>query len=134
MLRGPSMRAIAVEMREDRAARIRHNAVLLGVPDLTVVQGTAPAALEPLPRPDAVFVGGGASDRGVLDTAMAALRPGGRLVVNAVTVEGEAELLARRAAFAGELLRIAISRVEAIGGMSAWRPARAVTQWAWVKQ
>ena len=80
------MRAIAIEARADRAARIRRNAAAFGVPGLEVVEGTAPAALAGLPPPDAIFIGGGASDAGVLDAVIDALRPGGRLVVNAVTL------------------------------------------------
>jgi precorrin-6B C5,15-methyltransferase / cobalt-precorrin-6B C5,C15-methyltransferase len=98
-----------------------------------VVEGAAPVALEGLATPDAVFVGGGATDGGVLDAAMTALRAGGRLVVNAVTLETEAELLARHAACGGDLIRLAVARAEAIGGMRAWRPARPITQWVWVK-
>jgi precorrin-6B C5,15-methyltransferase / cobalt-precorrin-6B C5,C15-methyltransferase len=133
LLADPAMRAIAIEQRADRAARIARNAAAFGVPGLEVVEGTAPAALATLPAPDAVFVGGGASDAGVLDAASRALGTGGRLVVNAVTVETEALLLARRAALGGELIRIAISRAEPLGGMSALRPALPVTQWIWSK-
>jgi precorrin-6B C5,15-methyltransferase / cobalt-precorrin-6B C5,C15-methyltransferase len=133
MLADPAMRAIAVERRADRAARIARNAAAFGVPGLDVVQGAAPAALSALGAPDAIFVGGGASDVGVLDAAARALRPGGRLVVNAVTLESEAALLARHAALGGELLRIAISRADAVGNMTAWRPAMPVTQWVWIK-
>ena len=93
MLADPVMRAIAVEQRADRAARIRRNAAAFGVPGLEIVEDAAPAALAGLPPPDAIFVGGGASEPGVLDAAIAALRPGGRLVVNAVTLETEALLL-----------------------------------------
>jgi precorrin-6Y C5,15-methyltransferase (decarboxylating) len=127
------MRAIAVERRADRAARIRRNAAALGVPELNIVAGAAPAALAGLAMPDAVFVGGGASDAGVLDVAARALRSGGRLVVNAVTLETEALLLARHAALGGELIRIAISRVGVIGEKAGWRSAMPVTQWAWTK-
>ncbi len=129
----PFMRAAAVEARADRAARIRRNAAAFGVPSLDVVQGRAPAALVALPPPDAIFVGGGADDPGVLDTARAVLRAGGRLVVNAVTLETEALLLARHAALGGELIRIAISRAAAVGEKTGWRPAMPVTQWIWVK-
>jgi precorrin-6B C5,15-methyltransferase / cobalt-precorrin-6B C5,C15-methyltransferase len=129
----PSMRAVAIEQRADRAARIRRNAAAFGVPGLEVMEGAAPAALSGLATPDAVFVGGGAGDTGVLDTAARALRPGGRLVVNAVTLETEALLLARHAALGGELIRIAISRADAVGQMTGWRPAMPVTQWLWVK-
>jgi precorrin-6Y C5,15-methyltransferase (decarboxylating) len=127
------MRAIAIEERADRAARIRRNAAAFGVPSLEVVQGAAPAALANLPPPDAIFIGGGASDAGVLDAALAALRGGGRLVANAVTLETEALLIARHAALGGELIRIAISRAGAVGNKTAWRPAMPVTQWSWVK-
>jgi precorrin-6Y C5,15-methyltransferase (decarboxylating) len=127
------MRAIAVERRADRAARIRRNAAASGVPELTIVEGAAPAALAGLAKPDAVFVGGGASDAGVLDAAARALRCGGRLVVNAVTLETEALLIARHATLGGELIRIAISRAGAIGEKAGWRSAMPVTQWAWTK-
>ena len=62
------------------------------MPDLEVVQGAAPAALAKLPPPDAIFIGGGASAAGVIEAALDALRRGGRLVVNAVTLETEALL------------------------------------------
>ncbi len=138
MLADPTLRAAAIEMRPDRAARIRRNAAAFGVPSLDVIEGEAPAALAALARPDAVFIGGGA-DAGVLDAAIAALRPGGRLVVNAVTLATEALLLARHAALGGDLVRIAIARASPVGGASApgaplaWRPAMPVTQWAWEK-
>ena len=127
------MRAIAVEERTDRAARIHRNAAAFGVPGLDVVQGSAPEALANLPPPHAVFVGGGAGAAGVLDTASAALRSGGRLVVNAVTLETEAQLIARHATLGGELIRIAISRAGAVGGKTGWRAALPVTQWVWTK-
>jgi precorrin-6Y C5,15-methyltransferase (decarboxylating) len=100
------------------------------------VPGAAPAALAGLPTPDAIFIGGGASDPGVLDAVLAALRCGGRLVVNAATLQTEALMLARYAALGGELIRIAITRAEPVAGMSSmtiWRPALPVTQWRWVK-
>jgi precorrin-6Y C5,15-methyltransferase (decarboxylating) len=108
MLADPSLRAIAVEARADRAARIRRNALALGVPGLSVVEGEAPAALDGLESPDAIFLGGGAGD--ALDAALGALKPGGRCVANAVTLETEALLLARRAALGGEMIRLAVSR------------------------
>jgi precorrin-6Y C5,15-methyltransferase (decarboxylating) len=132
MLADPAMRAIAIEARADRAARIARNAAAFGVPGLRVAEGEAPAALEGLPPPDAVFVGGGAS-AGVLGFATDALRPGGRLVVNAVTLETEALLIARHALLGGELIRLAVSRADSIGGKIGWRSAMPVTQWSWTK-
>jgi precorrin-6Y C5,15-methyltransferase (decarboxylating) len=131
MLADPTLRAIAVEKRADRAARIRRNAAAFGVPGLEVVEDAAPGALGALAAPDAIFVGGGASDGGVLDAAARALRPGGRMVVNAVTIETEALLLARHATLGGELIRIAVSRAEPVGGKTGWRAAMPVTQWVW---
>jgi precorrin-6B C5,15-methyltransferase / cobalt-precorrin-6B C5,C15-methyltransferase len=133
MLADPAMRATAFERRPDRAARISRNAAAFGVPGLEVVEASAPGALSGLAAPDAVFVGGGASDAGVLDAATRALRPGGRLVVNAVTLETEALLLARHAAFGGALIRIAVARANAVGDMTGWKPAMPVTQWIWSK-
>jgi precorrin-6Y C5,15-methyltransferase (decarboxylating) len=114
MLASPAQRAIAIEARPDRAARIARNAAALGVPGLEIVSAEAPDALADLPRPDAIFIGGGANRPGLLDAAIAALRPGGRLVANAVTLATEAALIARHGQMGGELIRIAISRAEAL--------------------
>lgn len=124
-----SCRAIAVEVRADRADRIRRNAAALGVAPLRVVVGRAPGALAGLPVPDAVFIGGGVTGQGVLDACWAALRGRGRLVVNAVTLEAEAVLAAWYARRGGDLVRIAVSRAGAVGGFTGWRPAMPVTQW-----
>lgn len=126
----PTARAIAVEARADRAARIAANARRLGVPALELREGRAPAALEGLDAPDAVFVGGGLAAGGLLERCWAALRPGGRLVANAVTIEGERALHAARARHGGELLRLATSRPEAVGGYESWRPQLPVVQWS----
>jgi precorrin-6Y C5,15-methyltransferase (decarboxylating) len=133
MLAHPSLRALAVEARADRAARIRRNAAYFGVPGLEVSEARAPEALAGRAPPDAIFIGGGASEDGVLDAAIAALRPGGRLVVNAVTLATEAALIARHAAQGGTLTRIEIARAEPVGAKTGWRPAMPVTQWVWVK-
>lgn len=133
MLRDPSLRAVAVEASPERAARIGRNAVALGVPGLRVVIGEAPGALEGLPVPDAVFVGGGASEAGVLEACVAAPRPGGRLVVNAVTLETQAVVLGLAARLGGELLTLGVARAAPVGGMTGWRPAMPVMQWVWSK-
>lgn len=133
MLADPSMRAIAIEARADRAARIRRNAAAFGVPGLQVIEGEAPLALGGLDTPDAIFIGGGVSDPGVLDTAIAALRPRGRLVANGVTLATELLLNGHYARLGGELIRIAVTRAEPLGGTVIWRPAMPVTQWYWTK-
>jgi len=127
----PACRAISVEVREDRAVRIAANAEALGVPGLRVVVGRAPDALADLAdqeAPDAVFVGGGVSAPGMLGAVHGALRPGGRLVANAVTVEGEVALAAFRAEHGGTLRRIAVQRAEPVGRFAGWRALAGVTQ------
>ena len=133
MLADPSLRAIAIEASGERVARIRRNAEAFGVPGLTIIEGEAPDALAGLPTPDAIFIGGGGSDAGVLDAAISQLRRGGRLVANAVTTEMEAVLLAEHARRGGSLTRIDIARAAPVGGMTGWRPAMPVTQWCWIK-
>jgi precorrin-6B C5,15-methyltransferase / cobalt-precorrin-6B C5,C15-methyltransferase len=134
MLADPTLAAIAIEARPGRAARIRRNAAAFGVPDLEIIEGTAPVALQGLRQPDAIFIGGGVSDPGVIERAVTSLRPAGRLVVNAITLESEALLLARYAALGGSLTRVSIARAERVGGMTGWRPALPATQWVWTKQ
>ncbi|RWK03214.1 MAG: precorrin-6y C5,15-methyltransferase (decarboxylating) subunit CbiE [Mesorhizobium sp.] len=133
MLAHPSTRAIAIEVDLERAARIRRNAAHCGVPGLAVIEGSAPKVLAKLETPDAIFIGGGGSDAGVLEKAIKVLRPGGRLVANAVTLEMEALLLDQHNRRGGDLTRIALSRAAPVGSMQAWRPAMPVMQWSWVK-
>jgi precorrin-6Y C5,15-methyltransferase (decarboxylating) len=133
MLADPSLRAIAIEASPERTARIRRNAGNFGVPGLTVVEGEAPTALTGLPAPDAIFIGGGGSDAGVLEIAIDQLKSGGRLVANAVTTEMEALLLAEHTRRGGSLIRIDIARAAPVGRMTGWRPAMPVTQWSWTK-
>ena len=130
----PACRAVGVEPRADRAERAGRNAAALGVPQLDVVVGSAPSVLSGLPAPDAVFVGGGVTADGVLPACWAALKPGGRLVVNAVTLESEALVLRWRAEVGGTLTRVAVERAAALGGFTAWQPQRAITQWRVVKE
>ena len=105
--RHPASRAIAVEPRADRRDRIIRNAAALGVPGLVVVPGAAPEALAGLPRPDAVFIGGGVTVEGVVAACWDALDAGGRLVANAVTIEGEIALADWQRQLGGSLTRIA---------------------------
>ena len=122
-------RAVAVERRQDRAERVRRNATNLGVPDLEVVCGNAPEVLSGLPGPAAVFVGGGVTADGLLETCWERLEPGGRLVAHAVTIESEAVLHRWQRAVGGHLARLAASHAGPLGGFTAWRPALPVTQW-----
>src|SRR3954454_234389 len=126
----PSCRAVAVESHPERARRIAQNAARLGVPGLRVVEGRAPAVLEGLPLPDAVFVGGGATTPLLLDACWDALRAGGRLVVNAVTVQSEAVLAEWFGRVGGELVRLGVQRAEPVGSFTGWKAAMPVTIWS----
>ncbi|EGD41243.1 precorrin-6Y C5,15-methyltransferase [Nocardioidaceae bacterium Broad-1] len=127
----PSCTTTAIEASPERAARIARNATRLGVPGLAVVEGRAPDALAGLRSPDAIFIGGGATRPGVLDTCLAALRPGGRLVVHGVTLETEQLLARQHAELGGELTRISAESVDTIGTFRGWAPQRTVVQWAY---
>jgi len=124
--------AIAVEQNPARAAMIARNAALLGVPALRIIVGTAPQALVDVPAecqsPEAIFVGGGLGDAKLLPVLWAALRPRGRLVANAVSLDGEGVLLDWQSRHGGELVRTALSRVDNLGAHRVWRPALPVTQ------
>ncbi|MQA33983.1 precorrin-6y C5,15-methyltransferase (decarboxylating) subunit CbiE [Modestobacter roseus] len=126
----PTCRAVAVEADPVRAARIAENAERLGVPDLRVVHGPAPDALVDLPGPDAVFVGGGATTPLLLDAVWAALPPGGRLVVNAVTVQSEAVLAEWHGRVGGSLTRLSVAHAQPVGGFTGWKSAMPVTIWS----
>jgi precorrin-6Y C5,15-methyltransferase (decarboxylating) len=126
----PTCEAIAIEEREDRAKRIAENAVRLGVGRLRVVGGHAPEAFANLPAPNAIFVGGGATDAGVLDACWESLAPGGRLVVHGVTLETERILADKYAELGGELTRLHVEHAGPIGTFTGWKPARAIVQWA----
>ncbi|MFD9207521.1 precorrin-6y C5,15-methyltransferase (decarboxylating) subunit CbiE [Streptomyces sioyaensis] len=128
-----SCRAVSVERDPVRAERIGRNARTLGVPGLRVVTGSAPAALEGLPVPDAVFIGGGLTAPGLLDACWDALPAGGRLVANTVTLESEALLAERHRRHGGELVRLAVAHAVPVGGFTGWRQAMPVTQWSAVK-
>ncbi len=133
MLADPANRAVAVEAREDRAARIAANAAAFGTPDLRLVVGRAPDALAGLPAPDAAFVGGGLTAPGLFEAVWDALKPGGRMAANAVTVEGDAMLCQWAARAGGEMIRVAVARAEAMGAFHGWRPLSPVTLWRAVK-
>lgn len=126
-------RAVGIEPRADRRAMAAANALALGVPKLELVDGLVPDALKGLDAPDAIFIGGGLS-RETFEAAWAALRPLGRLVANAVTLESEAELIALHKAHGGDLVKLSVHRAEPVGRLTGWRPLMPVTQWSLVKR
>jgi precorrin-6B C5,15-methyltransferase / cobalt-precorrin-6B C5,C15-methyltransferase len=123
----PSCRALAIEADEGRQLLIEHNRDALGVPGLQLIRGSAPQALAGLEAPDAIFIGGGVTRDGVLDTCWHHLRPGGRLVANAVTLQSEMTLMAWREQHGGELTRIHIAQAQPLGNFDTWRQALPIT-------
>ena len=131
LLRHPSLKAIGIEYDPQRAARAARNAAALGTPDLQIVQKRAPEAFAGLPAPDAIFLGGGLSNPNMLDAVWRALKPGGRLVANAVSLQSEARLIECFQRHGGELVRLDVSRAgrAGTGGVFVWRAAAPIVQW-----
>lgn len=131
LLRHPSLKAIGIEAEPQRAARAARNAAVLGTPDLQIVQKRAPEGFAGLPSPDAVFIGGGLSRTDLFEAAWAALKPGGRLVANAVSIQSEARLIEYFQRHGGELVRLEVSKAgkAGTGGVFVWRPAAPIVQW-----
>lgn len=123
----PACRALAIEADAGRQALIEHNRDALGVPGLQLVRGAAPQALTDLPAPDAIFIGGGVTRAGVLEQCWQALKPGGRLVANAVTLQSELVLAQWREVHGGELTRIHIAQAQPLGEFDTWRQALPIT-------
>jgi precorrin-6Y C5,15-methyltransferase (decarboxylating) len=126
--------AVAIEPHPTRRQYMADNAAALGVPTLRIIAGVAPAVLADLPMPDAVFIGGGLTTERLLDTCWQALRPGGRLVANTVTIESEQLLFHWQQQYGGDLTRIAIHRAAPLGAFLGWKALAPVTQWAVVKE
>lgn len=133
MRSAPGARAIAFERHEDRIRMIAENAVALGAPDLDIVSGDVADSLGGHPAPSAVFHGGATTNDDVFETCWKALAPGGRFVSNAVTLEGDAALMARHGKHGGELVRIDVSHVGPVGSRRVMRPRMSVLQWRAVK-
>lgn len=126
-------RAIGLEPVAARREMAADNAVALGVPQLELIDAVAPEGLAGLPKPDAVFIGGGLTTPALVETTLKALSPGGRLVANAVTLESEAVLLAAYQHHGGSLKKLAVHRASAVGGLTGWRPHMPVTQWSLIR-
>ncbi len=131
LLRHPSLRAIGFEADATRAGHATHNAAFLGAPDLQIVSGRAPETFAGQPAPDVVFIGGGLSNPSLFEAAWAALKPGGRIVANGVSLATEARLIDYFGRHGGELVRLEVSRAgkAGSGNVFVWRPAAPIVQW-----
>lgn len=114
-LLAPEGRIYAIEVDPEGVAICHDNVRTHGVDNVRVVAGRAPEALIGLEDPDAVFVGGSkGSMADIIDVALDRLRPGGRLVANAVTLENasEAYQAIRRRDLVPEVTLLQVSRAE----------------------
>lgn len=131
----PRGRVFAVEKSAEDAEIIRINVAKFGVPHVRVVHGRAPERLDELPDPDAVFVGGsGGALSEILTVAATRLRPGGRIVVNAITVDTLYETVSvfRRLALEHEAILVSVARSKPLLDMmsfEALNPVYVVTAW-----
>lgn len=133
LLSAPNVTATAIEADPARAARVLQNAARLGVSHrLRIVEGRAPGALADLAPADTIFIGGGLSGD-LLEWLWSAMRPGARLVANAVTLESEALLAQWHGDKGGDLLRIELAEASALGRKRGWKAAFPIVQWSVVR-
>jgi precorrin-6Y C5,15-methyltransferase (decarboxylating) len=125
--------AIAIEQNSTRLNYIADNATALGTPNLQIIAGKALEVIPNLPAPNAIFIGGGVTASEILENCWDVLLPGGRMVVNVVTLAGEQRLYQWYEKVGGNFTRIAIQRAEPIGKFLGWKSMSPVTQWVGVK-
>jgi precorrin-6Y C5,15-methyltransferase (decarboxylating) len=127
-------KAICFERNKNRQEMIAKNAFALGVPDLKIIKGEALKKLKDQPAPNAIFIGGDVANKKLFKACLKSLKKDGRLVVNAVTLEGEKTLYKYHKKLGGELVRLEISKVKKIGKYSIMQPNKAVTQYLYIKR
>lgn len=125
--------AICFEKQALRCEALQTNANNLGVPQLQIVMGDALENLADKPSPDAIFLGGNVADDDLFEACWAALKPGGKLVANAVTIQSIIALTKRQKTIGGDLFSIAISQNQPLGKSDIMQPKLPVTQWTVAK-
>ncbi|MBQ4370415.1 MAG: precorrin-6A reductase [Oscillospiraceae bacterium] len=83
----------AVEQKENACELIEKNKLHLGITNVKVVPGTAPEALETLPAPTHVFIGGSSGNQKEIFSCILQKNPNARVVINTVTAESFAEVV-----------------------------------------
>jgi precorrin-6Y C5,15-methyltransferase (decarboxylating) len=132
----PEGRVYAVERDAESAGHCRANARRLGMDHVAVAEGEAPAALAGLPAPDAVFIGGGGKAVSAIAlVALDRLRPGGRLVISAITLDTleDARRALAAAGVAPEIASVQVARSAPVGGRTRLEPLSPVFLVACIK-
>lgn len=88
-------KVFALERKTDAIEIIRRNVEKFGVENVEIICAEAPKSLEILPELDAAIIGGsGGSLEKILDVLYGKLKSGGRIVINAITIQTAASGLA----------------------------------------
>jgi precorrin-6B methylase 2/uncharacterized membrane protein len=118
-LAAPMGQVYAVECDADACALVRQNQAKFAASNLTLIAGKAPEALQNLPAPDAVFIGGSKGNmQAIVDAALAA-NPQTRLCIAAIALETLQQSIAALAAhgLAAQVTQIAVSRSKVAGSL-----------------
>lgn len=118
-LQVPGGMVYAVERDSAGIELIEKNRLLFALDNLEVVSGEAPGALVSLPDPDRVLIGGsGGKLASIIRLLAGRLGAGGRLVINAITLETVGETPGLLQAYIGpvEVVQLAVTRAVHIGG------------------
>ena len=113
----PQGHVYAVECEPDACALIRRNREKFAAWNLSLIEGRAPAALEALPAPDAVFIGGTkGSMAAVVDTVLAK-NANARICIAAIALESLSAAIAALTAhgLSAEVTQLAVSRTRPAG-------------------
>ena len=116
-LAAPRGRVYAVECEPDACELIRKNREKFSVHNLILVEGRAPQALEALPAPDAVFIGGTKGGMAAVVDNVLAKNPNARICISAIALETLSAAIAALTAhgLSAEVTQIAVSHTRPAG-------------------
>ncbi|MEG1205905.1 MAG: precorrin-6y C5,15-methyltransferase (decarboxylating) subunit CbiE [Angelakisella sp.] len=115
----PMAQVFAVEVKEEACELVRQNRARFGAYNITLVQGSAPEAMELLPKPNAAFIGGSKGNIHAILRMLKQRNPDVRVVVTAIALEtlSEASAALKELGFQNiSVTQIAVSRTNAVGG------------------
>ena len=128
-----NLRAVAFENNINRLKNIKQNVTNFGLEhQIQIIETDLPIIPKNLTSPDAVFIGGGLSEK-LLSKIWKIIKPGKKIVVNAVTLESESILLKWHSIKGGTLSKIEIAQAEELGEKTGWRSNMPLLQWSVTK-